>query len=94
MSGSQAPEQLKQSMQQQQRQQQNQLPLKRQLPFSKKPPFMAPGGDYHRFASTEPHRIADQEAEAIIIKSPVGFFLFRCKFFNLRIFVFVVDHGI
>ncbi|XWS52805.1 hypothetical protein CRYUN_Cryun11dG0103600 [Craigia yunnanensis] len=68
MSGSQAPEQLKQSMQQQQREQHNQLPLKRQLPFSMKPPFMAPGGDYHRFASTEPRCIADQEAEAIILK--------------------------
>ncbi|XP_022752528.1 transcription factor E2FB-like isoform X1 [Durio zibethinus] len=67
MSGSQAPEQLKQSMQQRQ----NQQPLKRQLPFSMKPPFMAPGGDYHRFASTEPYRIADQEAEAIVVKSPL-----------------------
>ena len=78
MSGSQAPEQLKQSMQQQQQQQQqhqqNQQPLKRQLLFSMKPPFMAPGGDYYRFASTEPRRIADQEAEAIVVKSPVGFF--------------------
>ncbi|XVF05097.1 hypothetical protein REPUB_Repub05bG0142000 [Reevesia pubescens] len=69
MSGSQASEQLKQSMQHQQQQQQNQQPLKRQLPFSMKPPFMAPGGDYHRFASTEPRRIADQEAEAIVVKS-------------------------
>ncbi|XVE79178.1 hypothetical protein DITRI_Ditri14bG0037100 [Diplodiscus trichospermus] len=69
MSGSESPEQFKQSMQQQQ--QQNRQPLKRQLPFSMKPPFMAPGGDYHRFASTEPRRIADQEAEAIVVKSPV-----------------------
>ncbi|KAK9027492.1 hypothetical protein V6N11_067325 [Hibiscus sabdariffa] len=66
MSDSQAPEQLKQSMQQQ-----NRPPLKRQLPFSTKPPFMAPGGDYHRFASTEPRRGADQEAEAIVVKSPL-----------------------
>ncbi|XP_022756017.1 transcription factor E2FB-like [Durio zibethinus] len=71
MSGSQAPEQLKQSMQQQQQDQQNQQPLKRQPPFSMKPPFMAPGGDYHRFASTEPRRIADQDAEAIVFKSPL-----------------------
>ncbi|XVF69240.1 hypothetical protein PTKIN_Ptkin11bG0065200 [Pterospermum kingtungense] len=73
MSGSQTPEQLKQSMQQQQQQlqQQNQQPLKRQLPFSMKPPFMAPGGDYHRFASPEPRRIADQEAETIVVKSPL-----------------------
>ena len=85
MSGSQAPEQLKQSMPQQQQHQQNQQPLKRQIPFSMKPPFMAPGGDYHRFASTEPCRIANQEAEAIVVKSPVGFFLLRFKFFNLRV---------
>ena len=78
MSSSQASEQLKPSMQQQQQQQQhqNQQPLKRQLPFSMKPPFMAPGGDYHRFASTEPSRVAGQEAEAIVVKSPVGFFPF------------------
>ncbi|XP_021278199.1 transcription factor E2FB isoform X1 [Herrania umbratica] len=71
MSGSQASEQLKQSMQQQQQQLQNQQQLKRQLPFSMKPPFMAPGGDYHRFPSTEPRRIADQDAEAIVVKSPL-----------------------
>lgn len=34
-----------------------------------KPPFLAPGGDYHRFAA-EPHRRPDQEAEAIVVKSP------------------------
>lgn len=44
--------------------------FKRQLPFSAmKPPFLAPGGDYHRFAA-EPHRLPDQEAEAIVVKSP------------------------
>lgn len=44
--------------------------FKRQLPFSAmKPPFLAPGGDYHRFAA-EPHRRLDQEAEAIVVKSP------------------------
>lgn len=44
--------------------------FKRQLPFSAmKPPFLAPGGDYHRFAA-EPHRQPDQEAEAIVVKSP------------------------
>ncbi|KAG4191712.1 hypothetical protein ERO13_A07G112100v2 [Gossypium hirsutum] len=69
MSDSQTPEQLKQPMQQQQ--QQNWQPLKRQLPFSTKPPFMASGGDYHRFASTEPRRVADHEAEAIVVKSPL-----------------------
>ncbi|KAA3458627.1 transcription factor E2FB-like [Gossypium australe] len=69
MSDSQTPEQLKQPMQQQQ--QQNRQPLKRQLPFSTKPPFMASGGDYHRFASTEPRRVADHEAEAIVVKSPL-----------------------
>ncbi|XP_022729951.1 transcription factor E2FB-like isoform X1 [Durio zibethinus] len=68
MSGSQASEQLKQSIQQQQ---QNQHSLKRQLHFSMKPSFVAPGGDYHRFASTEPCCIADQEAEAIVVKSPL-----------------------
>ncbi|OMO89060.1 hypothetical protein CCACVL1_08028 [Corchorus capsularis] len=36
-----------------------------------KPPFMAPGGDYHRFTSTGPRHIADQEAEAIVVKSPL-----------------------
>lgn len=45
--------------------------FKRQLPFSAmKPPFLAPGGDYHRFAA-EPHRRPDQEAEAIVVKSPL-----------------------
>lgn len=34
-----------------------------------KPPFLAPGGDYHRFAA-EAHRRPDQEAEAIVVKSP------------------------
>ncbi|XP_039032718.1 transcription factor E2FB-like [Hibiscus syriacus] len=31
---------------------------------------MDPGGDYHRFATTEPHRVADQELDAIVVKSP------------------------
>lgn len=44
--------------------------FKRQLPFSAmKPPFLAPGGDYHRFAA-EAHRRPDQEAEAIVVKTP------------------------
>ncbi|GMJ10671.1 E2F transcription factor 1 [Hibiscus trionum] len=64
MSGSQ--EQFKQSMQLQ-----NQQPLKPQLPFSVKPPFVAPGGDYHRFATTESRRVADQEPDAIVVKSPL-----------------------
>ncbi|XP_039015085.1 transcription factor E2FB-like isoform X1 [Hibiscus syriacus] len=76
MSDSQTTEQLKQSMQQQQQQQQqqqnqNRPPLKRKLPFSTKPAFMAPECDYHRFASTEPHRVADQDVEAIVVKSPL-----------------------
>lgn len=66
MSGSQAADQLlKQSLQQQQ-QQQNQ-----QLPFS-----MAPGDDCHRFASAEPRSMADQEAEAMVVRSPVRLFSF------------------
>ncbi|KAK8683327.1 hypothetical protein V6N13_039391 [Hibiscus sabdariffa] len=59
-------EQLKQSMQLQ-----NQQPLKPQLPSSVKPPFMAPGGDYHHFATTESCRVADQEPDAIVVKSPL-----------------------
>lgn len=49
--------------------------LKRQLPFSSvKPPFASPG-DYHRFAPDS--RLADQESDAIVVKSPVSlFFLF------------------
>ncbi|KAG4113438.1 hypothetical protein ERO13_D13G223800v2 [Gossypium hirsutum] len=58
MSGSQAADQLlKQS------QQQNQQSLNRQLLFS-----MAPGDDCHRFALAEPRSIADQEAEAMVLK--------------------------
>ncbi|XP_061373074.1 transcription factor E2FB-like [Gastrolobium bilobum] len=50
------PEQIMQSM-------------KRQLPFSSmKPPFVA-AGDYHRFA-TDHRRNVDQEAEAIVVKTP------------------------
>ncbi|TYI48641.1 hypothetical protein E1A91_D13G262200v1 [Gossypium mustelinum] len=61
MSGSQAADQLlKQS------QQQNQQSLNRQLLFS-----MAPGDDCHRFALAEPRSIADQEAEAMVVKSPL-----------------------
>ncbi|KAB1996826.1 hypothetical protein ERO13_D13G226150v2 [Gossypium hirsutum] len=64
MSGSQAADQLlKQSLQQQQ---QNQQSLNRQLLFS-----MAPGDDCHRFALAEPRSIADQEAEAMVVKSPL-----------------------
>lgn len=90
MSDSQTPEQLKQQMQQ------NRQPLKRQLPFSTKPPFMASGGDYHRFASTEPRRVADHEAEAIVVKSPVSSFaLLWFKPVNCGFFVrLVVDHEI
>ncbi|GMI81660.1 E2F transcription factor 1 [Hibiscus trionum] len=36
-----------------------------------KPPFMASGGNYHRFASTEPRCSVDQEPEAIVVKSPL-----------------------
>ncbi|XP_042514709.1 transcription factor E2FA-like isoform X2 [Macadamia integrifolia] len=43
-------------------------PLKRHLPFSStKPPFV-PTDDYHRFSS-ENHRVPDEEAEAIVVKS-------------------------
>ncbi|KAG4113506.1 hypothetical protein ERO13_D13G227125v2 [Gossypium hirsutum] len=64
MSGSQAADQLlKQSLQQQQ---QNQQSLNRQLLFS-----MAPGDDCHHFALAEPRSIANQEAEAMVVKSPL-----------------------
>ncbi|KAE8674899.1 FAM210B protein [Hibiscus syriacus] len=46
---------------------QNQHPQNPQLTFSVKPSFMDPGGDYHRFATTEPHRVADQELDAIVV---------------------------
>lgn len=69
MSGSQAADQLlKQSLQQQQ---QNQQSLNRQLLFS-----MAPGDDCHHFALAEPRSIANQEAEAMVVKSPVRLFSF------------------
>ncbi|KAK9290630.1 hypothetical protein L1049_008802 [Liquidambar formosana] len=46
-------------------------PMKRHLPFSStKPPFLPPA-DYHRFSSLgDASRIADQEAEAIVVRSP------------------------
>lgn len=60
--------------------------FKRQLPFSAmKPPFLAPGGDYHRFAA-EPHRRLDQEAEAIVVKSPVSFLFSSCFYFLIFCF--------
>ncbi|KAF8395448.1 hypothetical protein HHK36_019394 [Tetracentron sinense] len=43
-------------------------PLKRHLFSSTKPPFV-PSDDYHRF-SGEDRRVAEQEAEAIVFKSP------------------------
>ncbi|XP_010262959.1 PREDICTED: transcription factor E2FA-like [Nelumbo nucifera] len=44
-------------------------PLKRHLPFSStKPPFVPPD-DYHRF-SRESRKVADEEADAIVVKSP------------------------
>ncbi|XP_010246568.1 PREDICTED: transcription factor E2FA [Nelumbo nucifera] len=44
-------------------------PLKRHLPFSStKPPFVPPD-DYHRF-SGDNRRVANEEAEAIVVKSP------------------------
>lgn len=46
-------------------------PLRRHLAFtSTKPPFLPPD-DYHRF-SGDAHRAADQEAEAIVVRSPVS----------------------
>ncbi|KAE8693000.1 hypothetical protein F3Y22_tig00110819pilonHSYRG00142 [Hibiscus syriacus] len=59
---------------------QNQKPLKPQLPFSVKPSFMAPGGDYHRFATTESRRVADQEPDVIVVKSHIVYFLLYFKF--------------
>ncbi|KAA8518507.1 hypothetical protein F0562_015981 [Nyssa sinensis] len=46
-------------------------PMKRQLSFSSmKPPFIRPE-DYHSFSSGDTRRVtADQEAEAIVVKSP------------------------
>ncbi|CAI0391190.1 unnamed protein product [Linum tenue] len=46
-------------------------PLRRNLAFvSMKPPFVAPD-DYHRFTSpAAPSKLADREAEAIIVRSP------------------------
>ncbi|GLT48670.1 hypothetical protein SLA2020_222800 [Shorea laevis] len=61
MSGSPAPNQLRQSMQQQ-----NQQPPKRQLPFSTKPS----GGSYHSFDPAQPPRTIDQETEGIVVKTP------------------------
>ncbi|CAI0391189.1 unnamed protein product [Linum tenue] len=47
-------------------------PLRRHLAFvSMKPPFMAPD-DYHRFTSpAAPSKVADREAEAIVVRSPL-----------------------
>ncbi|CAI0391191.1 unnamed protein product [Linum tenue] len=47
-------------------------PLRRNLAFvSMKPPFVAPD-DYHRFTSpAAPSKLADREAEAIIVRSPL-----------------------
>ncbi|XP_039052550.1 transcription factor E2FB-like [Hibiscus syriacus] len=67
MSNSQASDQLKQSIQQQP--QQIEHPVKQQRSLSVKPVFMA--SDYHRFASTESRCSADQEPEAIVVKSPL-----------------------
>lgn len=51
-------------------------PIKRHLQFaSMKPPFVPPE-DYHRFSSGDARRVAataDQEAEAIVVKSTVRF---------------------
>ena len=46
-------------------------PLRRHLAFtSTKPPFLPPD-EYHRF-SGDARRVADQEPEAIVVRSPVS----------------------
>ncbi|XP_054800447.1 transcription factor E2FA isoform X1 [Prosopis cineraria] len=49
---------------------QNRPPLKRHLAFaSTKPPFVPPD-DYHSFSSPNSRRAADQEPEAVVVRSP------------------------
>ncbi|XP_028784797.1 transcription factor E2FA isoform X2 [Neltuma alba] len=49
---------------------QNRPPLKRHLVFaSTKPPFVPPD-DYHSFSSPNSRRAADQEHEAVVVRSP------------------------
>ncbi|KAJ7942457.1 Transcription factor [Quillaja saponaria] len=49
---------------------QSRPPLKRHLSFtSTKPPFVPPD-DYHRFSTPGSRKIADQEVEAIVVRSP------------------------
>ncbi|KAJ7971643.1 Transcription factor [Quillaja saponaria] len=49
---------------------QSRPPLKRHLSFtSTRPPFL-PADDYHRFSTPGSRKTADQEAEAIVVRSP------------------------
>lgn len=59
---------------------QNRPPLKRHLAFaSTKPPFVPPD-DYHSFSASDSRRAADQEAEAVVVRSPVSHHLVRNLF--------------
>ncbi|KAJ8750272.1 hypothetical protein K2173_014187 [Erythroxylum novogranatense] len=62
--------------------------FKRQFPFSSmKPPFFPPG-DYHRFAAEPGRPLADHDADAIVVKLPVGVFPFM-PLFGLFCLLFV-----
>lgn len=66
-------------------------PIKRHLPFSSmKPPFVSPE-DYHRFniPSVTAADFRNQEAEAIVVKSPVSLVLSLFNQFNCSVFLFV-----
>ncbi|KAK7345260.1 hypothetical protein VNO77_15858 [Canavalia gladiata] len=47
----------------------NRPPLKRHLAFVTKPPF-APPDEYHSFSGSDSRRVADREAEAVVVRSP------------------------
>ncbi|KAK7278716.1 hypothetical protein RJT34_23752 [Clitoria ternatea] len=44
-------------------------PLKRHLAFVTKPPF-APPDEYHSFSGSDSRKVADREAEAVVVRSP------------------------
>ena len=46
-------------------------PLRRHLAFASTKPSFVPSDDYHRF-SGDGRRVADQEPEAIVVRSPVS----------------------
>lgn len=59
-------------------------PLKRHLPFpSARPPFVAPD-EYHRFSAADCRRIADDVADALVVKTPVSFVWRLVGFFYVR----------